>query len=888
MFNKKERAPYMIEYINVKEMYWAKVISFFIIIFSIVILLGIAFGITCLYVYVAKYDKATLFWETFGKNLDGGAVLFSTTLTLFLTLIIQLLDKKLKIISLIVNKILFIKHLCIAKKYASNKISDNTFKLANTIISHIEKTSDNTSKFYDILAPYKINYLDLIYGVYQQLYGIWNLVDDLENDISKKKIKHILLYDFSIASGNITCREMLEAYKNAEQISDVIIIANMNYLPYSDQMMIQENLKSEYTLANSIYKLIDENVFLINPALNYYNISLSATDVFTNFNPTIISLIILDEIFGFIPCSALKFLFTLNERLKVLSFAKKKKLFGRRFKVSDKKAYKLNRIKVSNFLRCSNSKDIYFNSLDNNLLRKLRNYLYEKEEMICAHLELSALINCFDEKTEKSIDRLLDKDCFNAAHQRIILFPDSPQNNSQIIYRAIINERCGDIENTNKLLSQVKGLPLSVNENGVLTFNVGSCEDIKLFNKFAFVLFENTHGKSENRKTILKVVNNIKSLSSSISMQDLEMYEYWELHINLEEGIFSPNNYFNWITNYKKNYPENNRNYSYLHNLRRAYSDYSNSTYLSVLENFSNNDCGDVCYKMLNTVRDSQMIDDLTCYSSHMRRMAIGDLIMNYCLPFLYFHSKPLPSIIQSFLYENGYNQTLCNITQLSRFALTVYQNCCVDFNASQDKSEKTTKTRICAIRMMNHEEKTDYEDLDEEIKNFYLCSDFEVFKAYGIALRLKLYILQFFDINCKSAAIMQEMEMETDFLTASTLKKNDNELKSIIEKIIKLYKEEILSFGFDNFSNYSKNRFKLLLCYLNIIKLFLKETNINGINKELETILRHIDFTDLYGIEKYIMTQLAPLMEKNDSDKKSLSYKDCWDMLKFYPIILL
>lgn len=893
----KKNDTYLIDFISVSDKRISRFIFGIILVGLILCLLLFAFGMIVLYTYaVSKGKNGTSFnWSSIAQNLSGSAVLFSTALTLLVTITTAYLDKKYKILQHIINKILANHHKKLHKQYGINEIHDNVFILANEIVSHIKKPDWQMSRFYNLDSKYKIDYYELIFAIYQQLYGLKDIIPNSQNATHNTsdfndEIKRIVLYDFSSITGTEICKEVLDSYKDVSKIADVIIIANRNYLSFEDRYRVLENFKSQCTLANSIFDLNENSTFIIKPNLDRYGINISDINSYDEIQFAVVLLIIIDSVFGFIPIKLLDSIFSHKEQKNILKLLKRRQLVGKPFKIRNGKAIKLHQSNVYNFLESHESK----NTTDIDIKERLQDNLLKclmDLQMFSAHLEMSALFNKFDADTVQSLEALIDKDCFNIAFQYMNLYPENDvKDELKTIYFALILERCGQISETNRLLSKFNNMPLKVDINGKLSFKAMPYENIKLFGKYASVLFENTHGLSDNRATILALIDKLDMIATSVEAQkqlsnDLNMYNYWKYHINLESGNFLINDYNRWIINYRRTYFSNRNNYSYLHNLRRAYSDYANCIYLDILGKFDATNNDNKCYSMLETINDSFLISDLACYHTHFRRMAVGDLIMNYCLPNMQIKNEALSSKIKVYLLAKGYNNSNFSAENLIKFALQTYNDCLISFEKTQDKSANTTRTRICAAQLMCKDESLDYDNIDKTIRAFYEESKFEVFISYGIALRLKLYLLKFMETNirCLNEILIQDSDIQKNNLAEINL------INTALE-ITKIFNDEILGSQLDMFSAYSKKRFEMFRCFLVVVEhilLGIKESKINAVTSENASLEKCISSIQLLKGTK--LTDSLDGIESIIADNiQNNSYAKIVNDLRYYPIILL
>lgn len=894
---KEEIGVYVINYVNINNKKLSICLNIIIFIFYLLLICIVAIAMLLFWArLMCDGFNISNFNNCFNESVKNGGAIFSGTLTAITSILLAFFDKKYFISQKIINWLIAKKFKKREKQLAPSNIDDRTFLVANNIVNILSRKMDNVSNgFHTINISQNIDNFNLIYAIYRQLYYINYKKSKSKQNPSVPIINDVALYNFALQSGSCIKNRILESYQLGQQVKNIIVLVNGNYLSEEDKFRFYRNLNSPMTLAYGIFDLRIDRINQIQPILQEYNININNISRYNQNEQCLIILLILESILGYIPIKDICNIISKSSILCFRKYMNKNLLWGKTFLVNKYfKAKKLNIAKLSQKFAPGLSES-YCEVKNNNYLDKLLEYLYENK-LYYAYLELSALLNIYNEKTISAINILIKKDSTTVLLARMQLYTNTEinENYNFIVQKAIITEKCGDINGTNELLVKLNKItPWVLDVNGNICFKKGvSCGNIKLncikkymqediINDYFAVLFENIHGIDKNRDIILQIITLLK---------EIKINPYWETHINLECGKPADENTYTRLIQEKcENFEKNVWSYEFLNGMRRLYADYANATYTQAYINDSYDNIK--CKKMLASVNDARLKGALGNYDVHFRRMAVGDLIMNYCLPVL-AKSDIIDLSITLFIKNCGFKKNPNNLDDLTEFALQTYQSCIKEFCELNDKSFKTTKTRIINAEMTLNITNLDINQKVNEIEEFYKNSLFEVFISYGLALKLKLYILKTFSLN---------MIFESNLLNASEDYPNDtsgqnkftNQYKEILkytDKILKVFESEINEYCKEiNFSKFSKDRF---------IKLFgFIESILYKINKDTQEdgIISYFDKDGAIIKEAITVLKRAKAVSDCFSDKENIknnlestSMISTINVLRYMPIILL
>jgi hypothetical protein len=562
------------------------------------------------------------------------------------------------------------------------------------------------------------------------------------------------------------------------------------------------------------------------------------------------------------------------------------------------------------------------------------------------HLELAAHCNVFDERAIKSIDYLIERDKFDIALDRVRLFDVStlPENErtAYYVYKATLVERNGGQHETNVLLKKVGETSLGKiigykeqKENELVFGGAAAVEnyiksaeghadktnDFKLLFAYLYVLFENTHGNNKNRTEIQKcIAYMLKKIESNVNKSkapqkdspDELMLRYWKMHVDLEYGEFEYQKYIKWIEDYKGDYANKKSDYRYLHNLRRAYCDYVVEVLCSLQLTANNDSSGGFsinskpCLEMLRIINDEQLKSDLACYVTHWKRMCIGDYI-NYYLLFkrgilreeltseeishltdshsLNEINRPTikkKDFFEPHILEKDFSEP--NTLSLEKIATKNYQDCIDEFKATNDKSEITTLTRLASIRMIK--DGAPVKCLEKQIDRFYQGSNFEVFVSHGIALKIKLFLCDFYRksvIAMDRAANFVERSPEEDQKQQAKIKQANEEVDYAFKGLISAISEinEQREKGIE-FTKFSKSKFAVLY------KMSEKLLDLDKTSTERRKAKLSAEKAKLSGIidiQEGIIALDNYMLDRLDTAK---SLREVINLIKYYPIVPL
>lgn len=894
---KEEVGVYVINYVNVNNKKLSVCLNIIIFILYLILICIVAIAML-LFWAILMCDEFSIsnIKSCFDASVINGGAIFSGTLTATTSILLAFLNKKYLISQKIINWLIAKKFKKREKQLAPNNIDDITFLVANDIVNILSRKKDNAYyDFHTININQNIDNFNLIYAIYRQLYYINHKESESKQTPTVPDINDVALYNFALQSGSCMKNRILESYQLGQQVKNIIVLVNGNYLSEEDKFRFYRNLNSPMTLAYGIFDLRIDRVNQIQPILQEYKIDINNIARYDQNKQCLIILLILESILGYIPIKDIWKIISKSSKLCLRNYMNKNFLWGKTFLVNKYyKAKKLNITKLSQQF-ASGFSESHYEVSNNDYLDKLLEYLYENK-LYYAYLELSALLNIYNEKTISAINVLIKKHCTTVSLARIQLYTDNEinENFNFIVQKAIITEKCGDIKGTNELLVKLNKItPWVLDLNGNIRLkNDVPCDDIILniikenmqediANDYFAVLFENIHGIDKNRNTLLQIIKLLKKI---------KINSYWETHINLECGKPDDDKvYSSLIQEQCENFEKNVWSYEFLNGMRRLYADYANATYTKAYINdyYDNNKCK----KMLATVNDTKLKGALGTYDVHFRRMAVGDLIMNYCLPVL-AKSDMIDLSITLFLNNCGFNKKSNNLDDLTEFALQTYNRCLKEFCELNDKSYKTTKTRIINAEMTLDITNLDINQKVNEIEEFYKNSSFEVFVSYGLALKLKLYILKTFslDIIFESNLLNSSEDYPNDTSVQNKFTNQYKEILKYTDKILKVFECEINEYSREiNFSRFSNDRFIKLFGFIEaILSKINKDTQEDGIlsyfdkdetiTKEAKTVLKRAKaVSDCFSNKNGI---------KNNLESTSMISRI--NNLRYMPVILL
>ena len=895
---------YVINYVNVNHKKISFLLSVMLFILTALIICGLAIAMLVFWAFIMSdfNTDINIIMENFKKSVENGGAIFSGTITALVSIATVYFNRKFYISQSIVNFIISVKFRIREKQLAPNNIDDQTFCVANDIVNHISSKKENATKeFYTICINFIVDNFNLIYAIYRQLYCL-NLKDSDTKQIPVSlSLNDIALYNFALQPKNFISKNVLESYKQCKQIKNIMILVNGNFLSNEDRYRFYQNLTCPKTLAYSIFDIQINYSNQIQYVLRKYNIDINKINCFEPQFRCLIVIIILDSVLGYIPLKDLNIIFDRVTFLKFSRFMKKRSLWGWTFTVNNNfKVKKLNSLNIEKLFLQTPFDCYSFKKKQpkNCSLEKLLKYFYEKE-LYYAYIELSALMNNYNKETKNAIDMMIQKDCTAALLPRIQLYRESKLNDlGLIVQKAIILEKSGDIKGTNELLMKLNNFtPWSLNSDGKISWeksidnlNIHDGLDPEknklnilinadILNDYLAVLFENTHGIDSNRAILLKIIKTYSSKERDGTNR------YWEMHISLECGKpYNNDDYLSLINTRNENFETNKWSYEYLNEMRRIYADYANSFYIRTYIGQQYND--KECLDMLNTVDDEKLKMSLQNYNAHFRRMGVGDLVMNYCLPLL-VRNRTLNHSIVAFLHNNGFKKDINSLEDLTEFAVQTYNVLCNEFSELNDKSYKTTKTRIINAEMTYDVSVLNIPEKVKEIENFYKKSIFEVFISYGLALKLKLYLLKTMSLNIMfNSSIMNDFcDVEIGISEKVKLRKQYKEILQYIRKTLAVYSNELGKYDEIKFSEFSRNRFKMLFGFFNQILIQIK----NDIS--YNNIVSYID-DDQGSLVRETMSILKIAGKLNEfkvsSNNETNSLIDQINELRYMPIILL
>jgi hypothetical protein len=211
------------------------------------------------YSYLVATNECT-FQQKIAEGMKSGASIVAVLITLLFSWGAEQFNKKYAISQKIIQKYIDYRYNALRKTYGVGDVSDETFVLANEIvekISNMQRTPRLLKWEIGSKNPsFRVDYFELIYCIYVQL-------NKLEYTKTKSnKSNSIILYDFSLSTASDDCQELLSKYKKAEQLTNILIVSNRNYLPQAERLRWLSNVNENGQL------ILAQNVFEITNSLS--------------------------------------------------------------------------------------------------------------------------------------------------------------------------------------------------------------------------------------------------------------------------------------------------------------------------------------------------------------------------------------------------------------------------------------------------------------------------------------------------------------------------------------------------------------------------------------------------------------------------------------------